>query len=296
MLGYLPFRAPPAGSPRRCGSEHTVGRPGRAVSPVQRRSAAQQATSVEETDRVDDGVDDGPAAGADLQLAVAAAVPGAAALGLLAPPGATAVPAARLADAGWTAQRLAQRAERTGTADRRVLATVWWYSASAVLLTPALAGLVTGRALSARLADTTLWTLAGGLPVAATSSAPGGDAATELREALAAAVAAVAAAGGVRERPLWAIATDSIANRLLALGRAVGDVPRATALAGPLAAAIGAPLPAPRWVDVGGRRFTRRASCCLLYRVPGEPLCTSCPRRPPAVRQVLLEDAAQRMP
>jgi ferric iron reductase protein FhuF len=85
------------------------------------------------------------------------------------------------------------------------------------------------------------------------------------------------------------IATDSIANRLLAVGQAVGDVGRATALAGPLAAAIGAPLPAPRYVDVRGRRYTRRASCCLLFRVPGEPLCTSCPRRPPGERQVLLE-------
>jgi hypothetical protein len=223
------------------------------------------------------------------QAAVAARLPGAAALGLLAPPGATALPAVRLADAGWTAERLAERAVRTGTDDRRVLATVWWYSASSVLLTPVLAGLVTGRPLSARLTDTTVWTLAGGLPVAATSSAPGGDPAAELRESLAAVVTAVATAGGVRERPLWAIATDSIANRLLAVGQAVGDVGRATALAGPLAAAIGAPLPAPRYVDVRGRRYTRRASCCLLFRVPGEPLCTSCPRRPPGERQVLLE-------
>jgi ferric iron reductase protein FhuF len=72
-------------------------------------------------------------------------------------------------------------------------------------------------------------------------------------------------------------------------------VAAATALAGPLAAAVGAPLPAPRYVDVSGARFTRRASCCLLYRLPHEPLCTSCPRRPPAERQVLLEDTAARM-
>ncbi|HVD26925.1 MAG TPA: (2Fe-2S)-binding protein, partial [Mycobacteriales bacterium] len=96
------------------------------------------------------------------------------------------------------------------------------------------------------------------------------------------------------ERPLWAIATDSVANRLLALGRAVGDVPAATALAAPLAAAVGAPLPVPRYVDVDGVRFTRRASCCLLYRMPHEPMCTSCPRRPPTERQILLEDAATR--
>jgi hypothetical protein len=226
---------------------------------------------------------------ATVQEEVARRVPGAPGLGLLAPPGATALPAELLADPGWTAGRLAARAARARTGDRRVLATVWWYSASSVLLTPVLAGLATGRPLSARLAGTTLWELAGGLPVAATSSAPPGDVAAELREALAAVVTAVAAAGGVRERPLWAIATDSIANRLLALGRALGDVEAVTALAGPLAAAVGAPLPVPRYVDVRGTRFTRRASCCLLYRVPGEPLCTSCPRRPPAERRALLE-------
>jgi ferric iron reductase protein FhuF len=228
------------------------------------------------------------------QAAVAARIPGAAALGLLAPPSASVLPATLLADVRWTADTLATRAPRQRTDDRRVLATVWWYSVSTVLLTPSLAGLVTGVPLSARLPDTAVSMLAGGLPVAAVSSAPAGDVAAELRESLGAVVAAVAEAGRMRERPLWAIATDSIANRLLALGRALGDVPRATALAAPLAAAVGAPLPVPRYVDVGGARFTRRASCCLLYRVPHEPMCTSCPRRPPAERQVLLEDAAGR--
>jgi ferric iron reductase protein FhuF len=230
----------------------------------------------------------------DGQAAVAARIPGAAALGLLAPPSASPVPATLLADAAWTADTLAARAPRQGTDDRRVLATVWWYSASTVLLTPALAGLVTGVPLSARLPDTAVSMLAGRLPVAAVSSAPGGDPGAELRESLAAVVAAVAEAGRMRERPLWAIATDSIANRLLALGRALGDVPGATALAAPVAAAVGAPLPVPRYVDVAGARFTRRASCCLLYRVPYEPMCTSCPRRPPAERRILLEDAAAR--
>jgi ferric iron reductase protein FhuF len=228
------------------------------------------------------------------QAAVAARIPGAAALGLLPPPSAEVVPATVLADPAWTAELLAASAPRQGTGDRRVLATVWWYSASTVLLTPALAGLVTGVPLSARLPDTAVCLLAGGLPVAAVSSAPGADPAGELRDALAAVIAAIAEAGRMKERPLWAIATDSIANRLLALGRAVGSVDAATALAAPLAASIGSPLPSPRYVDVAGVRFTRRASCCLLYRVPHQPLCTSCPRRPPAERQLLLEDAAAR--
>jgi hypothetical protein len=162
-----------------------------------------------------------------------------------------------------------------------------------VLLTPPLAGLVTGRPLSGALEETTLFALPGDLLVAAEAAAPGpaspSDLGAQLRRSMGAVIAAVAAAGGMRERPLWAIATDSLANRLLALGGASGDVAGATALAGPLAEAIGSPLPAPRYVDVRGARYTRRASCCLLYRIPHEPMCTSCPRRPPAERQVLLE-------
>jgi ferric iron reductase protein FhuF len=228
------------------------------------------------------------------QADVAARIPGAAMLGLLAPPSAAVVPAAVLADPEWTAELLALRARQSGTADRRVLGTVWWYSASLVLVTPALAGLVTGTPLSARLPDTTMAFLPGGRPVAATSWAAGADPGGELRESLGAVVAAVARAARMRERPLWAIAADSVANQLLALGRAVGDVPRATALAGPLAAAVGPQLPVPRYVDVGGARYTRRASCCLMVGLPGGSLCTSCPRRPPAERRLLLEDAARR--
>jgi ferric iron reductase protein FhuF len=224
-----------------------------------------------------------------VQAEVVARIPGAAALGLVLPPRADVVPATCLADAGWTADMLARRARGQWTGDPRVRATVWWYSASTVLLTPALAGLVAGRPLSGRLEETALALLPGGQPVAAEASAPGADPGAELRTALAAVVAAVAEAGRMRERPLWAIATDSLANQLLALGRALGDVPAATALAGPLAAAIGPPLPVPRYVDVGRARFTRRASCCLLVEVPGQAMCTSCPRRPPEERRTLLQ-------
>ncbi|SDC41916.1 FhuF 2Fe-2S C-terminal domain-containing protein [Geodermatophilus telluris] len=227
------------------------------------------------------------------QAQVAARVPGAAGLGLLAPPSARPLPAELLADPAWTARRVAALGRRYRSADRRVLATVWWYSASAVLLAPLAAGLATGRPLSARLADTTLYELAGGPLVAAVSAAPAGpDPAGELRAALAAAVAAVAEAGGVRERPLWAVAADSLAGRLLAVGRALDAVGPMTALAAPVAAAVGSPLPAPRFTDVGGTRFVRRVSCCLLYRLPPEPMCTACPGRPPEHRRVLLEAAA----
>jgi ferric iron reductase protein FhuF len=225
----------------------------------------------------------------ELQSAVTARIPGAAALGLVPPPSVPLVPGTLLVEP-WP---LIEARFPDRTADRRVAATVWWYSVSAVLVTPALAGLVTGVGLSARLADTALAFRADGLPVAAVSTSGTDDVAAELRETLAAVVAAVAAAGPMRERPLWAIATDSIANQLLALGRALGDVPGVTALAGPLATGIGAPLPMPRYADAAGARFTRRASCCLMVELPGGALCTSCPRRPPAERQALLEQAAR---
>lgn len=225
-----------------------------------------------------------------LQATVAARFPMAATMGLI-PPAIPLIPGTELADHSWVAQVIDRRSGRT--VDRRVAATVWWYSVSAVLVTPALAGLAVGVPLSARLADTSLAFRPDGLPLAAVSSAPGADTAGELREAMAAVVAAVAGAVGIRERPLWAIATDSVANQLLTLGRALGDVSAVTALAGPLARAIGAPLPVPRYVDVAGTRFTRRASCCLVVELPGGALCTSCPRRLPAERASLLERAAR---
>ncbi|WP_116450108.1 (2Fe-2S)-binding protein [Blastococcus litoris] len=221
-----------------------------------------------------------------LQDAVTAQLPGAAALGLVAPASAVVVPGTALADPGWTARQL------RGPSDPRVAATLWWYSVSSVLVTPSLAGLVVGSPLSARLDDLSV-AFSAGRPVAAVSSARGGDLATDLRASLAAVVAAVAEAGSARERPLWAIATDSLANRLLALGQALGDVGRATGLAAPLAAGVGPPLPPPRYEDVAGRRFVRRASCCLLDRVPGMPTCLSCPNRAPEERRQLLERLAR---
>ena len=226
------------------------------------------------------------------QGGVVARLPGAAALGLVAPPSAVSVPVVALADPRVTGGLVAERARALRTAEPRVAATVWWYSASAVLLAPPLAGLVTGVPLSARPADLTLSVGPGGLPVAATSGAVSADLGTELHDLLTSVVGAVAAVGGLRERPLWAIATDSLATGLLTLGRMVGNVPAVTGLATRLAAAVGPRLPVPRYVDVAGARFVRRASCCLMYLLPGGPLCTSCPRRPPAERAALLERAA----
>jgi ferric iron reductase protein FhuF len=228
----------------------------------------------------------------DPQAAVLARLPRAAALGLVAPPEATSIPVPDLADPLVVAELVAARARAVRTAEPRVAATVWWYSASAVLLGPSLAGLVAGLPLSAQPADLILSLGSGGLPVAATSTALSADPGAELRALLGTVIPAVAEAGDLRERPLWAIATDSLAGGLLALGRMLGAVPAVTGLAGRLVAVVGAPLPMPRYEDVAGARFVRRASCCLIYRLPGGPLCTSCPRRSPGERTALLERVA----
>ena len=209
-------------------------------------------------------------------------------------------------DPEWLNTQIVLQAQRWPTVDRRVLATLWWYSVSQVFLTPTVASmLVTGQALSARPADVEMHWLPDGRVFTARSTAVldrGNDVrsvAAALRDSLDLAIPAVARAGAGRERPLWAIATDSLANRLLWVGRARGEVDRATALAGTLAELIGAPMPAPRYVDVDRRpprqgqvRFVRRGSCCLVYLEPGEAKCSSCPRLPPSSRQALLRTAA----
>lgn len=174
-----------------------------------------------------------------------------------------------------------------------MLATLWWYSASVWLPCPALASLVvTGRALSPALPDLTMNWWPDSRITGATSAAvlTGSDAVAELGAALrtmfGAVISPLAEAGQMKQPPLWAIASDSLADRLLWAGNAIGERERATALAEPLARAIGPRCPAPRYVDVHGRpsqpaRFVRRSSCCLLYAAPHQSKCSSCPKRVP---------------
>lgn len=246
--------------------------------------------------------------------------------GYLVPAGqAQAVALGRVGDAAWLAVQIDLQARRWPSVDRRVRATLWWYSVSQVFVTPTLASLfMTGRALSPRSADVELHRLADGNIFTARSLAvldddgavddpgndPGGGPARErhdpvgqvaaaLRDSLEFAIPALAAAGAERELPLWAIATDSLANRLLWLGKACGEMDRATALAATIAELIGFPLPTPRYVSVartspssGTATFVRRASCCLVYLEPGEAKCASCPRQTPEQRSAQLSAVA----
>ncbi|MGH3431908.1 MAG: (2Fe-2S)-binding protein [Thermocrispum sp.] len=198
-------------------------------------------------------------------------------------------PAAAMLDEGWMRERLELARRLYGAAPRRVLGTVWWYSTSAVLLGQPLQRLLAGSPVDPALAAVTLRILPDGRLLDAFSHTPfdGGVDGFGLRlhAALTAAVGAVAAACGAREPALWAIATDSLANRLLLAGQAAGEPEHAVRLAGTLADAVGPELPRPRFAQVGPHLVVRRASCCLIDRIPGGMTCASCPHQHPDERE-----------
>ncbi|GAB3553987.1 ferric iron reductase protein FhuF [Actinopolyspora lacussalsi] len=212
------------------------------------------------------------------------------------------IPASLVEDPDWMAEQLRLRGRIWHTDDARVLATLWWFSTSSRLIAPSIASyVVTGEALSPRLDDLRLhWQPDSRLSgITSVNVLSGSDRleplAEELRRTLERSIASVAATAGIRQRPLWAIATDAIAGCLLWAGRARGAPERATALAEPLVAAMNAPMPAPRYTEIDSREnasrlFTKRTSCCLLYRAPGEDKCSSCPGRPPERRHALLRE------
>lgn len=162
---------------------------------------------------------------------------------------------------------------------------LWWYSASSVLLGPVASTYVRGGPVAApELASMTLAVHPDGRMLDAKASsvvvraqAPGAVAA--LVEVC---VEAVVAGAGVPARALWAVAVDSLANRVLWTG---GDEADAVALA------ADPRFPRPRFVEVAGQRVVRRSSCCLVYESPGERKCVSCPRQRPEDRSRRLRAA-----
>lgn len=198
------------------------------------------------------------------------------------------VPATAITDAEWMRERLVLARRLYGPAPERVLGTVWWYSTSAVLLAPTAESLLAGRPLDPALDALTLRILPDGRLLEARSSRAfdGGLTALgrTLRGSLDDAVTGVAAASGAGTAALWAIATDSLAGRLLPAGQATGEAGRAIELAGRLADAVGAPLPRPRFEAVGPHTVVRRASCCLIDRTAAGQTCASCPNQHPEQR------------
>jgi FhuF 2Fe-2S C-terminal domain len=185
-------------------------------------------------------------------------------------PGAV-LPGRVLYDAGWLAGRIADTGRRWHCRNARINATLWWYSASAVLLRPTVEGLLpSGRPADPDPSYLKLWLRADGYLDGVTGEGvvtPDrlGD---RLGRTLRPVVTTLATAGDANPRALWAITADS-----LAVGAARLDVDRATVAR----ICADAQMPAPRYLPNGS---VRRCSCCLLYQVDGEDKCRACPRRP----------------
>ena len=206
-----------------------------------------------------------------------------------APPGA-------LVDPAWLASRIDDTAARWGCSDTRTAATLWWYSASSVILGPfGAALLVTGSAVDPDTTALQAWLRPYGylLATRAAGQLPPGPApaGAGLAAGFERTVKLLADLGGASPRALWAIAADSLASCMLRAGRELGDVDHACRLAVAVAEHCPA-LPTPRWVDLktrrGEERFVRRGSCCLLYQAREQNKCLSCPRRSPADRRAAM--------
>ena len=152
---------------------------------------------------------------------------------------------------------------------------LWWYSASSVLLGPPASSYVGGGSVAAPALDSmTVFVHPDGrlLDARAAASVSRQEAPSRVGELVAACVAAVGPASGASSRALWAIASDSLANRVLWAGGGEADA---------VALAADGRFPRPRFVEVGGQRVVRRSSCCLVFESPGEQKCVSCPRQRP---------------
>lgn len=228
-----------------------------------------------------------------------------------------------LTEPDWLSARIAEMGRSWGTAEPRVSGTLWWCMVASALVErlarayandePAPAPFLDRldcevrpdggvervhihsdadlfeRPASSRYAGAHVGECLEAVP--GDSGAPdapdvafGHACAKALQETLDAVIGPVAAVSGAGVPALWAIAADAIGNRALDAGN-----PEAGAR---LASEVGGKLPVPRFVDVDGRTFVRRISCCLVFEVPGCDMCTSCPKRPAAERKTLLAQLA----
>ncbi|WP_328397227.1 (2Fe-2S)-binding protein [Nocardia sp. NBC_00416] len=214
-----------------------------------------------------------------------------------------------LADDAWLAARIADLNTSWGTDSPRVGGTLWWCTTASALVEQVVRAVAQDLPLPAPTLDRLVLTLradgtvervgihdgvpdvarpaaVGAHPAAAETTATVTDIGVALRETLTTVIDRLTAVSGVREPALWAVVTDALASWAVDAGQP--PVGRR------LAEAIGAALPAPRFVEVAGRTFVRRVSCCLVYEAPGCEKCVSCPKRRPEEREALLADYARR--
>ncbi|MGB3771685.1 MAG: (2Fe-2S)-binding protein [Rhodococcus sp. (in: high G+C Gram-positive bacteria)] len=207
-------------------------------------------------------------------------------------------------DGGLLDAALERAARRWPDVSAATCATLWWYgSSSTVAIVTAAQLLVTGRCVDPR-SPRTLVTVGDTGTIGAVTSSTVVDAA-DAPDALADLVETVVRAlcrrvPELNAGSLWAVASDSIANRTLDVATAVDRIADAATMSASLTSrARTRRFPTPRFVDVGTegavaaasddapvrhtRRFLRRSSCCLVFEA-GEDMCVSCPRRTPADR------------
>jgi hypothetical protein len=184
------------------------------------------------------------------------------------------VPATAISDAGWLGEQL-DLTRRRFRVDARTAGVLWWYSASSVLLGPVASTYVRGGPVAApELGTMTLVVHPDGrlLDARATSVVFRVVAPARVADLVGLCVDAVVSRSAAPVRSLWAVASDSLANRVLWAGGLEDDA---------RALAADPRFPVPRLVVVGRQHVVRRASCCLVYESPGEQKCVSCPRQRP---------------
>ncbi|MFI9511310.1 (2Fe-2S)-binding protein [Nocardia sp. NPDC052566] len=199
------------------------------------------------------------------------------------------VPGRMLTEPDWLTARIAEMGQSWGTTSPRIGGTLWWCMVASALVQQLAAAYAREESAPGPALDRLDCEVRpdGGVDrihVLAVDEADAAECGAVLRETLATVIPAVAAVSGAGVPSLWAIVADAIGNRALDAGSAEAGAR--------LAAEVGGKLPVPRFVEIGGRTFVRRISCCLVFEVPGCQMCTSCPKRPAAERESLLADLA----
>ncbi|MGF6882596.1 hypothetical protein ABIA39_001538 [Nocardia sp. GAS34] len=202
------------------------------------------------------------------------------------------VPGVALTRPEWLAERIADMGISWGTGDSRVSGTLWWCMAASSLVDPVATAYAGGRPAAAPVLEELRCEVRpdGGIERVVRGTAAAGHVEADaevgpaLRRTLDRVIPVVAEVSGAGAPSLWAIVADAIGNRALDAGDAEAGARLAREVAGR--------LPVPRFIDVSGRAFVRRTSCCLVFEVPGCQMCTSCPKRPAAERHDLLTELA----